>query len=171
MDRVFDGFCRGLEVLLAAGLALMVVLVFGNVALRYGFNSGIAMSEELSRWLFIWITFLGAIVALREHAHLGTGFLLDRLGPGPKKACLVVGHVVMIFTCVLVLQGSWTQMVINREVTAPSSGASMGIFYASGVVFAACAVLMLAADLWRLVTGRVAVDALAAMRESEEEPA
>ena len=44
----------------------MVVLVFGNVVLRYGFNSGITISEELSRWLLVWLTFLGAIVALRR---------------------------------------------------------------------------------------------------------
>lgn len=46
----------------------MVVMVFGNVVLRYAFNSGIAISEEVSRWLFVWITFLGAIVAVRERA-------------------------------------------------------------------------------------------------------
>jgi hypothetical protein len=45
---------------IAACLAAMVVLVFGNVVLRYGFNSGIAVSEELSRWLFVWLTFMGA---------------------------------------------------------------------------------------------------------------
>ena len=48
----------------------MVLLVFGNVVLRYGFNSGITVSEEVSRWLFIWGTFMGAIVALREHGRL-----------------------------------------------------------------------------------------------------
>lgn len=37
----------------------MVVLVFTNVVLRYALNSGIAVSEELSRWLFVWLTFLG----------------------------------------------------------------------------------------------------------------
>ncbi len=51
----------------------MVVLVFGNVVLRYAFNSGITVSEELSRWLFVWLTFVGAVVALRDHAHLGHG--------------------------------------------------------------------------------------------------
>ena len=57
----------------------MVILVFGNVVLRYGFNSGIAISEELSRWLLVWLTFLGAIVALREHAHLGVDTLVRAL--------------------------------------------------------------------------------------------
>ncbi|MEO5883317.1 MAG: TRAP transporter small permease subunit, partial [Caldimonas sp.] len=45
-------------------LATMVVLVFGNVVLRYGFNSGITASEELSRFLFVWLTFMGAVVGL-----------------------------------------------------------------------------------------------------------
>jgi TRAP-type C4-dicarboxylate transport system permease small subunit len=58
--------------LMVVCLALMVVMVFGNVVLRYGFNSGITVSEELSRWLFVWMTFLGAVVAVRNHAHLGT---------------------------------------------------------------------------------------------------
>ena len=61
-----------IDTLLAAALAIMVVLVFGNVVLRYGFNSGITTSEELSRWLFVWVTFLGAVVALNERTHLST---------------------------------------------------------------------------------------------------
>ena len=63
----------------------MVVMVFGNVVLRYGFNSGITVSEEMSRWLFVWMTFLGAIVALREHGHLGTDMLVSRLPAGGQE--------------------------------------------------------------------------------------
>ncbi len=170
MDRWFGWYGRALEVFMAIGLALMVVLVFGNVALRYVFNSGISVSEEMARWLFIWVTFLGAIVALRERAHLGTGFLLDRLPTGGKKACLVVAHLLMLGTCWLVLEGAWEQAKINWDVSAPSSGLSMAIFYASGVVFAISALLILANDLFGLLTGRVSADELASMRESEEVP-
>jgi len=56
VNRLIDGYCRRLEALIALMLAIMVVLVFGNVVLRYGFNSGITMSEEVSRWLFVWLT-------------------------------------------------------------------------------------------------------------------
>jgi TRAP-type C4-dicarboxylate transport system permease small subunit len=97
MSKVLDGCCRVLEVLMAAALAIMVVLVFGNVVLRYGFNSGITVSEEVSRWLFVWLTFLGAIVAMREHAHLGSDMLVSRLPVIGKKICLVVGHVLMLY--------------------------------------------------------------------------
>ena len=64
---------------MVACLALMVVMVFGNVVLRYGFNSGITVSEELSRWLFVWMTFLGAARRAPRHAHLGTDMLVARL--------------------------------------------------------------------------------------------
>ena len=68
---------------MVACLAAMVVMVFGNVVLRYGFNSGITASEELSRWLFVWMTYLGAVVALRNRAHLGTDSVVSRL---PRRA-------------------------------------------------------------------------------------
>ncbi|WP_157272002.1 TRAP transporter small permease, partial [Azohydromonas aeria] len=58
MNRFLDGYCRVLDALIALALAVMVVLVFGNVVLRYAFNSGITVSEEVSRWLFVWLTFL-----------------------------------------------------------------------------------------------------------------
>ena len=87
-NLVLDRCCRVLEAAIAFCLALMVVLVFGNVFLRYAMNSGITLSEELSRWAFVWMTFLGAIVALKEHGHLGTDMLVSRLGPIGKKICL-----------------------------------------------------------------------------------
>ncbi len=88
----------------------MVVLVFGNVVLRYGFNTGITVSEEVSRWLFLWMTFLGAVVALREHAHLGTDMLVSRLPRAGKQVCLVIAQLAMLYVTWLLLKGSWTQI-------------------------------------------------------------
>lgn len=169
MDRFFRYYCKGLEAVIAVALALMVVLVFGNVVLRYAFNSGIAVSEEVSRWLFVWLTFLGAIVALREHGHLGTDFLVRRLPPAGKKACLVIGYLLMLLTCWLLFRGALEQTKINWDVAAPSSGASVGIFYASGIVFSISAALILATDLIKLLAGRAADEELIIVRESEEQ--
>ena len=88
LGKLIDAICRLFSVLMVACLALMVVMVFGNVVLRYGFNSGITVSEELSRWLFVWMTFLGALVAMREHAHLGTDMLVARLPPARQEGLL-----------------------------------------------------------------------------------
>ena len=129
---VIDSACRALEWLIAACLAVMVVMVFGNVVLRYAFNSGIAVSEELSRWLFVWMTFLGALVALREHGHLGTDLLVARLPRRGKIACLVASQLLMLGVTALIFQGSLAQVRINWDVEAPVTGASMAILYAVG---------------------------------------
>src|SRR6187397_2711743 len=134
MQRWIDRYCRLLEVVIALLLAMMVVLVFGNVVLRYGFNSGITVSEEFSRWLFVWLTFLGAIVALKEHGHLGSDMLVSRLGTTGKKVCMVVGIVLMLYITWLLFKGAYEQAKINWDVQAPVTGASMAIFYGAGIV-------------------------------------
>jgi TRAP-type C4-dicarboxylate transport system permease small subunit len=147
----------------------MVVLVFGNVVLRYGFNSGITVSEEISRWLFVWLTFLGAIVALKEHAHLGTDMLVSRLSVAGKKVCLVIGQLLMLFITWLVFKGSLEQARINWDVAAPVTGASGAIFYASGIVFAMSAAVLIARDLWRVLSGQLSEAELVMVKESEEQ--
>jgi TRAP-type C4-dicarboxylate transport system permease small subunit len=139
------------------------------VVLRYGFNSGITMSEEVSRWLFVWLTFLGAVVALKEHAHLGSDMLVSRLPLWGKKLCLVAGQLLMLFITWLLFSGSLAQAKINWEVEAPVTGASMAIFYGVGIVFAISAALILAGDLWRVVSGQASEADLVMVKESEEQ--
>ena len=168
MNRWIDGACRGIEAVIAFMLAVMVVLVFGNVVLRYGFNSGITVSEEVSRWLFIWMTFLGAVVALREHGHLGVDMVVQRLPRGGKKACLLAGHVVMLYIVWLLFQGSVAQARINWDVTAPTTGFSIAIVYAAGIVFAVLAAVILLIDLYRMLSGQLTDAELVMVQESEE---
>lgn len=169
MAQVLDGFCRLLELLMAAALAVMVVLVFGNVVLRYGFNSGITVSEEVSRWLFVWLTFLGAIVAMREHGHLGSDMLVSRLPVIGKKICLVVGHLLMLYIAWLLFSGALAQARINLDVQAPVTGAPMAILYCSGLVFAVAAALFIIYELWLLFSGKLSEKDLVMVKESEEQ--
>ncbi|WP_418320848.1 TRAP transporter small permease [Piscinibacter sakaiensis] len=168
MARLVDAYFRTLKALIALCLLLMVVLVFSNVVLRYGFNTGITLSEEVSRWLFVYLVFLGAIVAMREHAHLGMDGVAKRLPPQGRKACLVASQLLMLWATWLLLKGSWVQTQINLPSTAPSSGLSLGIFYAVGIVFGVSAGGILLADLYRVLSGAVGDDELVMVRESEE---
>ena len=167
VDAVLRRYCKLLEFVIAACLAVMVVLVFGNVVMRYVFNTGITVSEELSRWLFVWLTFLGAVVGLREHAHLGTDMLIGRLGPTGKKVCLFIAYAFMLLMCWMLFAGSLEQTQINWDVTAPSSGASMAWFYSVGLVFSVSAALVLLADLLRVLSGRAGEDELVTVREEQ----
>jgi TRAP-type C4-dicarboxylate transport system permease small subunit len=169
MKRFVERYFQLLTALSALCLAAMVVLVFGNVVLRYGFNSGIAVSEELSRWLFVYVTFLGAIVAMREHGHLGVDSLVKRLPRLGRKLCLVASLILMLLATALFLHGSWLQTRINLGSTAPASGLSVGLLYGVGVVFSVSVLLILAYELYRVLSGRVRDDELVIVKESEEQ--
>lgn len=169
MSRLVDAYFALLKLLIALLLAAMVVLVFGNVVLRYGFNSGITLSEEVSRWMFVWLTFLGAIVALREHGHLGVDSLVRRLPLWGKRLCFVVSYTLMLYAITLLLIGSWQQSLINWEVVAPASGLSVALFYGVGLVFGASTIPILLIGLYRALSGQAGEAELVAIRESEEE--
>ena len=170
IQKIIDGYCRLLAVLMVLSLAAMVVMVFGNVVMRYGFNSGLTLSEELSRWLFVWMTFLGAVVALNERAHLGTDSLIVRLPVAGKKVCLGLALLLMLFICWLIFKGSLEQTKINWGSTSAVMETSMGYFYASGLVFAVLAFPVLLLNLWRLVSGQMSDSELIGIRESDDMP-
>ena len=171
MTRIVDGYFRLLRMFIAACLAVMVVLVFGNVVLRYAFNSGITVSEELSRWLFVWLTFVGAVVALRDHKHLGMDSVVSRLPVGARKACFILSNALMLYCVYLFFRGSWDQTIINIGNMAPATGISSGWFYYSvGIFFSVMAAALLLRNLWQAVTGRIAEHELIQVRESEDVP-
>lgn len=170
IQTFINAYSRALGWLMVFALGLMVVMVFGNVVMRYGFNSGITLSEELSRWLFVWMTFMGAVVALNERAHLGTDSLIVRLPVAGQKLCLGASYIAMLFICWLIFKGSLEQTKINWTSTSAVMETSMGYFYASGMVFSVLGAPVLLLNLWRLLTGQMSNSELIGIRESDDMP-
>jgi TRAP-type transport system small permease protein len=170
LQKWIDGVCRLLGYGIGALLAAMVVMVFGNVVMRYAFNSGFTISEELSRWMFVWLVFMGAVVAQRERGHLGTDMLVSRLGRHGKRMAMGISLLLMLFVTWLVFKGSYDQTLINWETTSAVMEVSVSYFYASGVVFSVLVGVILLHDLWRLLSGQMADAELSLMRGSEETP-
>jgi TRAP-type C4-dicarboxylate transport system permease small subunit len=168
VQKIIEGYCRVIGYLIAAAMLLMVVLVFGNVVMRYGFNSGFTISEELSRWLFVWLTFLGAVVALRENAHLGTDMLVGKLSPLGKRICMALSLLLMLYCLWLLFNGAYEQFKVNVDSVSPVMEVSMGWFYASAMVFAVLGAPILMMDFFRLVTGQIDDEHLMLIQESEE---
>ncbi|MGQ0286780.1 TRAP transporter small permease subunit [Pasteurellaceae bacterium 22721_9_1] len=138
-----------LEGLVVAILAAMSCLVFLNVVLRYGFNSSINVTEEVSRYLFVWLAFLGAILAFRDNQHVSVGILTSKLSATKRHLLSLVTDSAMLFCCYLIVTGSWIQFQLNLNNLAPISGLPQGItFFASVVAGGLIGILILV----RLVT-------------------
>ena len=170
MRQLVDGYFRALRLFIVACLAAMVVLVFGNVVLRYVFNSGIVVSEELARFCFVWLTFIGAIVAVRDGTHLGMDNVVERLSRRGKLACLAASQVLILACCAILVWGTWRQHEVNATNAAPVTGLSMiwvfGVAYVTSLGIGALALH----KLWRAATGRLGDAELVMVRESEEIP-
>ena len=155
MKKVLDLLFHALKIFAALCLAAMIVMVFGNVVLRYAFNSGISVSEELSSWGLTWLTYTAGLVALRDHGHLGFDGILTKFPPMVQRVLLTIAHVLMIAIMGMFLQGSWLQTMINWSNMAPASGISMGLLYGVGILFSVIAILVLFGDMVCIITGKL----------------
>lgn len=168
MQRLLDGLFRGVEALLAALLLAMVVMVLGNVVLRYAFNSGIVASEELSRFCFVWLTFIGAIVAVRDGTHLGMDNFVEKLRRRGKLACLAASQALILMCCAVLFWGTWRQHDVNATMAAPVTGLPMIWIFGLGYVCSLAIGIHALNKLWRIATGRIADHELVQVRETEE---
>ncbi|MEH7237592.1 TRAP transporter small permease [Bacillus sp. JJ1562] len=159
---------KTLNIIMAIALAIMVVLVFGNVVLRYFFNSGITWSEEMSRYLFIWLTFLGAIGAFKNNEHLGVDMLVKRLPVKAKKVVIVLGDLLMLFVLFLVLDGSWKMTLINIDSHAPATGLPLAFVYGTGILVSISMGIIIINNIYRIISNKIKTEDLVKINESEE---
>ena len=168
LDRLADGYFRLLELLLVICLVAMVVMVFGNVVLRYGFDSCITVSEEMSRFAFVWLTFIGIITGVREGAHLGVDSLVRALPLIGKKICLVICELLILFCCALLFWGVWVQHDINMGNYAPVTGIPMEAVYAIAYLTSISVAILAIYKLVKLARGELREEEMIEVRESEE---
>ncbi len=169
MNTKGDALAGILEEVMGWTLALMLVLVFGNVVLRYGFNSGITVSEELSRYLFVWLTFIGAVAGLKRRQHLGLDTLIQRMPAWGRSLAAIVGHLVMLLCCAVLAWGSLVQVKVNWETRSPVMEIPMSVIYAAAVFGGIAMSLILAVSLYRLLTGKATAEDLRMSTDEAEQ--
>jgi TRAP-type C4-dicarboxylate transport system permease small subunit len=112
LDRVLDG----VTILL---LAVLLAAVGLQIFARYVLNHSLYWSEELARYLFIYLVFLGAAVALRRDGHIRVGFLVERLPAGPQRAAaILVDLVVLVFAGTVLWQSARLAAMVWTVPTA-----------------------------------------------------
>lgn len=151
LDRLFLNLSYAVVVL---ALAIMLTLVFGNVVLRYVFDSGLAASEELARICFIWCTFVGAVIALQQDVHIGIAGVRPHLPIRLRRFVVAIAILVAVSTVMLI--GSIEFLVGNLGGRTPILEIPMATAF-SALIFSALGMTVLfIGRLWRAVTLLVA---------------
>jgi TRAP-type transport system small permease protein len=107
MKTLIDGYHRLLTILLAATVAVLVVPVSLQIVSRYsGLIPSYIWTEELSRFLFIWMVMLGAMIGIRESTHFEVD-VWPELGARPNAALRIVSHVFVLIFALVFLYWGW----------------------------------------------------------------
>jgi len=167
IDTSIYWFYKLLELLVVVCMVAMVVMVFGNVVLRYAFNSGISVSDEMSRYCFIWLTYIGAMLAMHEGGHLGVDTLIKHLPILGKKLCLFLSEALMLFCNVLFFMGTFEMHELQVSNVSPVVGISMIWVYGIGYIVSVVMAIINLNVLFRLVTGRLTEEELVQVIETE----
>ena len=115
-------------------MAVMTVVIIIQVFLRYLFSFSLSWSEEVARYLMIWVAFLGASLALKKGLHIGVELVISRVGQKVKKWILLVSQAsILIFLLYLTVGGGKLAWAV-RDQSSPALLFSMGWAYLSAPV-------------------------------------
>ena len=140
---------RAVEWLIALLVATMVIAGFLQIANRFVFNISLSWSEELQRYLNIWIVFLAVPVGYRRGAHLGMNMLFQKLPPAPQSALLLLQELLWLVLAVAIAWFATRIMVVAQNQTSSSLGVTMDKVYLAQVIGGAYLALI---ALRRIVT-------------------
>jgi len=139
------GVVRLLEWFVIGLFAALVMVVLWGVVSRYlpGVRPS-AWTEEVSIYLLVWLTLLGAALGVRTHVHLGVDYFVKKLDPSAQRVAMVLGELAVLgFAAFALVFGGWLLVgeTLSTNQTTPVLGLPVGWFYAavplSGVFFCA----------------------------------
>lgn len=168
MTNAMDKLFRGIQILIAFFLAVMIVLVFANVVMRYVFSTGFAWSEEIARLCFIYLVYLGTIDAFRDNRHLGVEMLVERVGPKARKILYVVIQGIVIWMMGLLAFGSFTLAKQGLRDKWVATGYPLFLISGVGVVTGVSIILLAIANIVKMFSGKQTVLELMAPKQDAD---
>ena len=171
LQSAIAGFDRLLEVTLVVCMIVMFIFVFINVMMRLLMNSGIDISEELPRFAFVWMCFVGAVVGMRRHSHLGVDMVVAALPLLGRKICWGISQAIMAVCSAYMLYGTWLQHDIIEKNASAVMQISMLYVYGISYLAGAAIIVICLANLVRLLLGQVEEHELIDVQEEGMEEA
>jgi TRAP-type C4-dicarboxylate transport system permease small subunit len=143
MRKLVEVVNRGAEALTQIFLAVMVVTVFTQVIFRFFIQQPLSWSEEVARYVFVGIIWMGAAAVVRENGHPGMDLLTRSLPPGWQRGIQLLVNLMVAVTLVTVVLTGSRLVYGNMSQPSPAMELPMGIPYAAIPLSAAIMLLNL----------------------------
>jgi TRAP-type C4-dicarboxylate transport system permease small subunit len=151
VKKFLNGLFKGIEIMIAILLAVMIILLFLNVVLRYVFSKGFVWSEEVTRICFIFLVYFGSIGAMRDNRHLIVETVLVRVPEVAQKILYVIIQGIIIWMMSILVIGSWSLAVQTINDHWLATGFPTFIVWLVGLIMAAAIIIISLASLFRLI--------------------
>src|SRR5699024_380110 len=130
-------FIGSLEAIMVIWISIMFLLVLINVLMRFIFNSGIDFAEELLRILFVWMIFIGAVVAIKDQSHIRVDLFIKKMPVLGQQMCQLASQVLMLICSITLIYGTWIESDILSTTYSPVLDVNMflifGISWLTGI--------------------------------------
>lgn len=169
MNKFMDKLFKGIDYFTGILTGLMVLFVFLNVVLRTFFNSGLTWSEELARYLFVYVTYIGAISAMRANGHLGVDTLISRVKPKAQMVMYLVSQaMIAVLMCILV-HGAYKMVLQNTESRTAALGIPYSVLYFAGIITGISIAILAVANIIHAVKNPSEISDIVTMSASDDD--
>jgi TRAP-type C4-dicarboxylate transport system permease small subunit len=127
MEKVKESLYGFFKLFVSFTFISMVLMIFVNAVLRYVFNSGISATEELSRYAFVWVSGLGAILGYWQNKHVGVDMLVNSLHGIPKLLIQIIAELIVLYALYILIYGGWRYFVSTINLDSAAIPIPMGI--------------------------------------------
>ena len=132
MIKIID---KIIKLVRAVSMLIMVSVTFYQVVMRYAFNSSPSWTEEFVRYMFVWVSMLGASIGIKEHIHIGVDAVVNLL---PTKGRLFVQflvHFIVIAFCIFLIRYTFPVLKVTSIQRSPALHLKVSYEYAAVLAF------------------------------------
>lgn len=128
------------DTILIAMFMAMVGIIFFQVIMRYVFNNSSSWSEELGKFLFVWLSWLGISIGHRRKEHIRITLLVDKFPYKLRKITEAISELILIVICGITLY--YGVIMIKIQVNVPYAGIKISTAWGYLSLVLGCAIFM-----------------------------
>ena len=146
-NRLFYILNHTEEIVIVAMFAAMVAVIFLQVIMRYVFNNSLSWSEELGKFFFVWITWLGISLGERMGEHIKITMLVDRLPYKVAQVVNILSEIIVIIICAVTFY--YGASLVFSQMGTHYAGIRISVSWGYLAVVVGCG-LMIIRSVWGL---------------------
>ena len=141
MKKVVYVFDRFEEIVLVAMFAVMVLVIFSQVIMRYVFSNSLSWSEELGKFLFVWLSWFGISIGAKRGEHIKISMLVDKLPYTTAQICNILSEIIVIGICAVTLY--YGSILTSSQAHVRYAGIKISISWGYFAVVVGCGMMIM----------------------------